>query len=197
MGGEAANQMVMEVKRQFDENPGLLTGEKGAKADHQKCIQISTDASLREMIWPAVLVMSTPLLCGFLFGSAAVAGLLAGAIVSAVQMAISQSNTGGAWDNAKKFVEKGEIKVNYGKPDAAKMYADEVDKEGKKKNLHGKGSDCHKAAVVGDTVGDPLKDTSGPALNIVMKLMAILSLVFADSFKSINDGHGAFKIVSS
>merc|ERR1711988_1394301 len=79
-------------------------------------IKISTDASLREMIWPAVLVMSTPLLCGFLFGSAAVAGLLAGAIVSAVQMAISQSNTGGAWDNAKKFVEKGEIKVNYGKP---------------------------------------------------------------------------------
>merc|ERR1711988_1378053 len=157
----------------------------------------SVGLAANEMIWPAVLVMSTPLLCGFLFGSAAVAGLLAGAIVSAVQMAISQSNTGGAWDNAKKFVEKGEIKVNYGKPDAAKMYADEVDKEGKKKNLHGKGSDCHKAAVVGDTVGDPLKDTFGPALNIVMKLMAILSLVFADSFKSINDGRGAFKIESS
>merc|ERR1712232_181943 len=138
---------VMEVKRQFDENPGLLTGEKGAKADHQKCIAISTAASLREMIWPGVLVMSTPLLFGAFLGSAAVAGLLSGAIVSAVQMAISQSNTGGAWDNAKKFVEKGEIKVNYGKPDAAKMYVDEVDKEGKKKNLHGKGSDCHKAAV--------------------------------------------------
>merc|ERR1711988_715904 len=200
--GLAANEMVVEVARQFREIPGLLAGDRDkdgnliGKPDHARCIKISTDASLREMIWPAVLVMSTPLLCGFLFGSAAVAGLLAGAIVSAVQMAISQSNTGGAWDNAKKFVEKGEIKVNYGKPDAAKMYADEVDKEGKKKNLHGKGSDCHKAAVVGDTVGDPLKDTSGPALNIVMKLMAILSLVFADSFKSINDGHGAFKIVS-
>merc|ERR1712167_523099 len=195
--GEAANEMVMEVKRQFDENPGLLTGEKGAKADHQKCIAISTAASLREMIWPGVLVMSTPLLFGAFLGSAAVAGLLSGAIVSSVQMAISQSNTGGAWDNAKKFVEKGEIKVNYGKPDAAKMYADELDKEGKKKNLHGKGSDCHKAAVVGDTVGDPLKDTSGPALNIVMKLMAILSLVFANFFVSINNGRGLFNVPTS
>lgn len=175
--GEAANQMVMEVKRQFDENPGLLTGEKGAKADHQKCIQISTDASLKEMIAPGILVMSTPILVGALFGSAAVAGLLAGAIVSAVQMAISQSNTGGAWDNAKKYVEKGKI----------------VDAKGQ---VHGKKTDCHKAAVVGDTVGDPLKDTSGPALNIVMKLMAILSLVFADFFKSINNGNGAFNISS-
>jgi inorganic pyrophosphatase len=197
--GLAANEMVVEVARQFREIPGLLKGERDAngnlpKPDHAKCIKISTDASLREMIWPAVLVMTTPLACGFLFGSAAVAGLLAGAIVSAVQMAISQSNTGGAWDNAKKFVEKGEIKENYGKPDASKVYLDDLDKEGKKKNKHGKGSDCHKAAVVGDTVGDPLKDTSGPALNIVMKLMAILSLVFADSFKSINEGHGAFKI---
>merc|ERR1711998_473492 len=144
--GEAANDMVMEVKRQFDENPGLLTGEKGAKADHQKCIQISTDASLKEMIAPGILVMSTPILVGALFGSAAVAGLLAGAIVSAVQMAISQSNTGGAWDNAKKYVEKGEV------------YIDGVQQK--------KGSEVHKAAVVGDTVGDPLKDTSGPALNI-------------------------------
>merc|ERR1711998_290068 len=175
--GEAANQMVMEVKRQFDENPGLLTGEKGAKADHQKCIQISTDASLKERIAPGILVMSTPILVGALFGSAAVAGLLAGAIVSAVQMAISQSNTGGAWDNAKKYVEKGKI----------------VDAKGQ---VHGKKTDCHKAAVVGDTVGDPLKDTSGPALNIVMKLMAILSLVFADFFKSINNGNGAFNISS-
>merc|ERR1711998_163466 len=200
--GLAANEVVVEVARQFREIPGLLKGDRDEHGklptpDHARCIKISTDASLREMIWPAVLVMSTPLLCGFLFGSAAVAGLLAGAIVSAVQMAISQSNTGGAWDNAKKFVEKGEIKENYGKPDSAKVYLDDLDKEGKKKNKHGKGSDCHKAAVVGDTVGDPLKDTSGPALNIVMKLMAILSLVFADSFKSINDGHGAFKIVSS
>merc|ERR1711918_10198 len=181
--GLAANEMVVEVARQFREIPGLLKGDRDEHGklptpDHARCIKISTDASLREMIWPAVLVMSTPLLCGFLFGSAAVAGLLAGAIVSAVQMAISQSNTGGAWDNAKKYVEKGRI----------------VDAKGQ---VHGKKTDCHKAAVVGDTVGDPLKDTSGPALNIVMKLMAILSLVFADSFKSINDGHGAFKIVSS
>merc|ERR1719265_2068914 len=154
--GEAANEMVMEVKRQFDENPGLLTGEKGAKANHQKCIAISTAASLREMIWPGVLVMSTPLLFGAFLGSAAVAGLLSGAIVSSVQMAISQSNTGGAWDNAKKYVEKGCVTDDKG-------------------NVQGKRTDVHKAAVVGDTVGDPLKDTSGPALNIVMKLMAILS----------------------
>jgi len=173
--GEAANEMVMEVKRQFDENPGLLTGEKGAKADHQKCIAISTAASLREMIWPGVLVMSTPLLFGAFLGSAAVAGLLSGAIVSSVQMAISQSNTGGAWDNAKKYVEKGCVTDDKG-------------------NVQGKRTDVHKAAVVGDTVGDPLKDTSGPALNIVMKLMAILSLVFADFFYSINKGKGLFKL---
>merc|ERR1719440_1066055 len=162
--GLAANEMVVEVARQFREIPGLLQGEPGVEPDCQKCIDISTKASLREMVLPAVLVMSTPLLCGFLFGTSAVAGLLAGAIVSSVQMAISQSNTGGAWDNAKKFVEKGEIKENYGKPDSAKGYLDDLDKEGKKKNKHGKGSDCHKAAVVGDPVGDPLKDTSGPAL---------------------------------
>merc|ERR1712072_246046 len=173
--GEAANEMVMEVKRQFDENPGLLTGEKGAKADHQKCIAISTAASLREMIWPGVLVMSTPLLFGAFLGSAAVAGLLSGAIVSSVQMAISQSNTGGAWDNAKKYVEKGCVTDDKG-------------------NVQGKRTDVHKAAVVGDTVGDPLKDTSGPALNIVMKLMAILSLVFVDFFFSINKGKGLFKL---
>merc|ERR1711903_100689 len=137
--GEAANEMVMEVKRQFDENPGLLTGEKGAKADHQKCIAISTAASLREMIWPGVLVMSTPLLFGAFLGSAAVAGLLAGAIVSAVQMAISQSNTGGAWDNAKKFVEKGEILQDYGQPNARKeMITITKDGQEVQKNKHGK-----------------------------------------------------------
>merc|ERR1719375_624956 len=136
------------------------------------------------MIWPGVLVMSTPLITGIFFGTPAVAGLLAGAIVSSVQMAISQSNTGGAWDNAKKFVEKGQIKEDYGKPTAQIVKLDDG------KNKHGKGSECHKAAVVGDTVGDPLKDTSGPALNIVMKLMAILSLVFADFFSSVNGGKG-------
>mmetsp|Transcript_29507 Transcript_29507/g.36446 ORF Transcript_29507/g.36446 Transcript_29507/m.36446 type:complete len:126 (-) Transcript_29507:138-515(-) len=108
------------------------------------------------MIAPGALVMLSPIFTGYLFGVYALSGLLAGSLVSAVQMAISSSNTGGAWDNAKKYVEQG----NYG----------------------GKGSECHKAAVVGDTVGDPLKDTSGPALNILMKLMAIISLVFSTSF---------------
>jgi inorganic pyrophosphatase len=200
--GLAANEMVVEVARQFRDIPGLLKGEinpqtgKKAEPDCQKCIDISTKASLREMVLPAVLVMTTPLLCGFLFGSAAVAGLLAGAIVSSVQMAISQSNTGGAWDNAKKYVEKGRIVQGYGTPGARiEEYPANHEKAGQ--NMHGKGSECHKAAVVGDTVGDPLKDTSGPALNIVMKLMAILSLVFADSFRSVNHGRGAFNIYSS
>lgn len=169
--GLAANEMVKEVKRQFDTIPGLLTGEPGhAPPDHARCIEISTNASLREMVAPGILVMSSPLITGVFFGNAAVAGLLAGAITSSVQMAISASNTGGAWDNAKKYVEKGCV------------YVDGVQQP--------KGSEIHKAAVVGDTVGDPLKDTSGPALNIVMKLMAILSLVFADFFKSVKGGKG-------
>jgi len=113
------------------------------------------------MIAPGALVILSPILTGYLFGVHALSGLLAGSLVSAVQMAISSSNTGGAWDNAKKYIESYE-KEKYG----------------------GKGSDCHKAAVVGDTVGDPLKDTSGPALNILMKLMAIISLVFSISFRS-------------
>jgi len=160
--GLAAEEMVHEVRRQFKEDfdaraPGeefgpIMKGEK--PPDYKRCVQISTRASLREMIMPAALVILTPLLVGWLFGRNALAGLLAGSLVSGVQLAISMSNTGGGWDNAKKYIEKG--------------------------NLGGKGSECHKAAVIGDTVGDPLKDTSGPALNIVMKLMAILSLVFAD-----------------
>mmetsp|Transcript_3482 Transcript_3482/g.13920 ORF Transcript_3482/g.13920 Transcript_3482/m.13920 type:complete len:764 (+) Transcript_3482:128-2419(+) len=173
--GQAANEMVKEVARQFREIPGLLEGTPGhAPPDHAKCIAISTDASLREMIAPAVLVMTTPLLFGIFLGVDAVAGLLAGAISSSIQMAISASNTGGAWDNAKKYVEKGAVVING--------------------VVQRKGSELHKAAVVGDTVGDPLKDTSGPALNIVMKLMAILSLVFADFFRSINDGAGLFDL---
>jgi H(+)-translocating pyrophosphatase len=169
--GTAAMDMVKEVKRQFDSIPGLLEGTPGhGPPDHERCIKISTDASLREMVAPAMLVMTTPIITGIVFGAAAVGGLLAGAISSAVQMAISASNTGGAWDNAKKYVEKGCVSV------------DGV--------VQGKGSELHKAAVAGDTVGDPLKDTSGPALNIVMKLMAILSLVFADFFLSINEGRG-------
>ena len=173
--GQAANEMVREVARQFREIPGLLEGTPGhGPPDHARCIAISTDASLREMVAPAVLVMSTPLLFGIFLGVDAVAGLLAGAISSSIQMAISASNTGGAWDNAKKYVEKGALII------------DGV--------VQRKGSEIHKAAVVGDTVGDPLKDTSGPALNIVMKLMAILALVFADFFISINDGKGLFDL---
>mmetsp|Transcript_9526 Transcript_9526/g.12368 ORF Transcript_9526/g.12368 Transcript_9526/m.12368 type:complete len:771 (-) Transcript_9526:124-2436(-) len=169
--GIAAAEMVKEVAHQFDTIPGLLAGTAGhAPPDHASCIKISTEASLREMVAPAILVMSTPIISGILFGTTAVCGLLAGAISSSVQMAISASNTGGAWDNAKKWVEKGQL------------FIDGVQQP--------KGSECHKAAVVGDTVGDPLKDTSGPALNIVMKLMAILSLVFADFFVSINHGKG-------
>merc|ERR1711988_1585211 len=116
--------------------------------------------------------MLSPIICGSFFGTDAVCGLLAGGLCSGVQMAISSSNAGGAWDNAKKYVEK------------ATSDSD----------LKGKGSDVHKAAVVGDTVGDPLKDTSGPALNILMKLMAVLSLVFAEYFSAINEGRGVFNI---
>ena len=126
------------------------------------------------MVAPGALVLLAPLVTGTLFGVAAVYGLLTGSLLSSVQLAISMSNTGGAWDNCKKYVESG------------------VDP-----SLGGKGSDVHKAAVVGDTVGDPLKDTSGPALNIVMKLMAIISLVFANYFYGLNEGHGLFRMPSN
>jgi len=150
--GKAALAMVVEVRRQFNEIPGLLAGEN--KPQYDRCIEISTDASLREMVPPGILVMFTPIVVGFLFGTRALAGVLSGTLVSGVQMAISASNTGGAWDNAKKYYEK----------------------------LGAKGTPEHKAAVVGDTVGDPLKDTSGPSLNILIKLTAIISLVFAPAF---------------
>jgi len=155
--GRAALVMVKEVRGQFERDPTIIRGE--GKPDYESCIRISTEASLREMGPPGALVMLSPLVCGFLFGIEALAGMLAGALVSGVQMAISCSNTGGAWDNAKKYIEKG----SFGKD-------------------NGKGSEMHKAAVIGDTVGDPLKDTSGPSLNILIKLMAIISLVFAKSF---------------
>jgi inorganic pyrophosphatase len=171
--GTAAMEMVKEVARQFDTIPGLLEGRPGAIPDHDKCIKISTESSLREMILPGLLVMVSPILTGVFFGVSAVCGLLAGGMSSGVQLAISMSNTGGAWDNAKKYVEQGKVFVN-----------------GEKQ---AKGSEVHKAAVTGDTVGDPLKDTSGPALNILMKLMAIISLVFAQFFMSINGGAGVFK----
>merc|ERR1712178_190485 len=143
--GYAAQDMVEECRRQFRD---IL--DKGAKPDYQRCIVISTNASLKEMIAPGLLVMLSPLIAGLLFGKNCTAGLLTGALVSGVQMAISMSNTGGAWDNAKKYIEA----------------------------TGTKGSEAHKNAVTGDTVGDPLKDTSGPAINIVMKLSAIITLVF-------------------
>lgn len=174
--GTAAMEMVQEVERQFRECPELLNEGTTLRPDYTRCVDISTKAALREMVPPAALVMLSPLIAGTFFGKYAVAGVLTGGLVSGVQLAVSMSNTGGAWDNAKKYIEKQS-------PDS---------------ELQGKGSDIHKAAVVGDTVGDPLKDTSGPSLNILMKLMAIISLVFAPYFLAINDGNGVFyKITES
>jgi H+-translocating diphosphatase len=170
--GVAAMEMVLEVQRQFDEKPSLLDENANERPDYDACIGISTKASLKEMVPPAILVIFTPLITGLFFGVNAVSGLLVGSLVASVQLAISMSNSGGAWDNAKKYIEKQS-------PDS---------------ELKGKGSDIHKAAVVGDTVGDPFKDTSGPALNIVMKLMAVLSLVFADTFYAINNGSGILNL---
>lgn len=155
--GQAALAMVQEVRRQFHEKPGIMTYQD--KPDYAKCVSISTDASLREMILPGLLVILTPIIVGFLFGKEALAGVLTGALVSGVQLAISAANSGGAWDNAKKYIEAGHLVID-----------GEVRK---------KGSPEHTAAVIGDTVGDPMKDTSGPSLNILIKLMAIISLVFA------------------
>ena len=152
--GKAAFDMIEEVRRQFRTIPGIMDGK--AEPDYEKCVGISTTAALREMIPPGILIMGTPLLVGFLFGVPAVAGILAGSLVSGGVLAISSANSGGAWDNAKKYIEKG--------------------------NFGGKGTETHKAAVVGDTVGDPFKDTSGPSLNILIKLSAILSLVFVPFF---------------
>ena len=175
--GEAAGAMVEEVKGQFAADHRLMAGTAPPAviaAGRDRCIAISTNASLREMVAPSALVMLAPLFAGTFFGVYAVFGLLTGGLVSGVQLAISMSNTGGAWDNAKKLIEQ-------------KLSDDPELKKGK-------GTDVHKAAVVGDTVGDPLKDTSGPALNIRMNLMAILSLVFADYFWSINEGRGLFNV---
>jgi len=151
--GKAAFKMVNEIRRQFREIPGLLQGKEGVKPDVAKCIDISTKAALTEMILPGVIAVAAPVVVGFILGPAALGGMLAGATVAGVLLAILMANAGGAWDNAKKYIEKG--------------------------NLGGKGSDAHKAAVVGDTVGDPFKDTSGPAMNILIKLMSIVALIIA------------------
>ena len=152
--GKAALDMVIEVRRQFKTIPGLMEGK--ADPDYKTCVNISTKAALREMIAPGLMVILTPILVGYLLGWQALAGVLAGALSAGVVLAISSANSGGAWDNAKKYIEKGALG------------------EG-----HLKKSETHKGAVVGDTVGDPFKDTSGPSINILIKLMAIISLVFA------------------
>ncbi len=154
---KAAYSMIEEVRRQFREDPGILAGT--SRPDYKTCVGISTQAALREMLLPGILAAAAPVAIGLLLGAEALGGMLAGALVTGVLMAIFMSNSGGAWDNAKKYIEEG----NYG----------------------GKGSEAHHAAVVGDTVGDPFKDTSGPSLNILIKLMTVVSLVFAPLFNAI------------
>jgi len=149
--GDAAFEMIKEIRRQFREIPGLLEGT--AKPDTERCVDIATTAALKKMILPGVLAVSAPPVIGFLLGAKALGGMLGGALLAGVLMALMMANAGGAWDNAKKYVEKG--------------------------NLGGKGSDVHKACVVGDTVGDPFKDTSGPSMNILINVLAIVSLVIA------------------
>merc|ERR1712166_364880 len=167
--GQAAFAMVVEVERQFTADPTLMDPNSASKPDYKKCIQISTDASLREMILPGLLVILSPIFTGIFFGVEGVCGLLVGGLTSGVQLAISQSNAGGAWDNAKKYVEQGNVLLDAG--------THQVD--GKDVLLEGVTEvTVQENGVDGDTVGDPLKDTSGPALNILMKLMAIISLVF-------------------
>jgi K(+)-stimulated pyrophosphate-energized sodium pump len=153
--GRAANAMIHEVRRQFREIPGLKEGRPGVQADYAKCVDISTAAALREMVAPGALAIASPLVIGFV-SLQALGGFLVGALVSGALLAIFMANAGGAWDNAKKYVEAG--------------------------NLGGKGSDAHHAAVVGDTVGDPLKDTSGPSMDILIKVMSIVSLIAVPAF---------------
>jgi K(+)-stimulated pyrophosphate-energized sodium pump len=155
--GRAAGQMVEEIRRQFREIPGLLEGKPGAEPDPARCVDISTRAALKEMMLPGIVAIAAPVIVGFvpLLGAEALGGLLAGATVSGVLLALMMANAGGAWDNAKKAIEQGDVPGE------------------------SKGGEAHKAAVVGDTVGDPFKDTSGPSMNILIKLMSIVSLVIA------------------
>ena len=154
---KAAYKMIEEVRRQFREKPGIMKGTE--KPDYKSCVSISTTAALHEMLLPGAMAVVVPILVGIVLGVEALGGLQAGALVTGVLMAIFMANSGGAWDNAKKYIEEG----NHG----------------------GKGSEAHKAAVVGDTVGDPFKDTSGPSINILIKLMTVVSLVFAPLFMAI------------
>ena len=153
--GRAAEDMITEIRRQFKEIEGLLEGREGVEPDSATCVEISTKAALREMVMPGVVAVASPVVIGYFLGSAALGGTLAGATASGVLMALFMANAGGAWDNAKKAIEQGHI-------------------EGA-----AKGDEAHSASVVGDTIGDPFKDTSGPSLNILIKLMSIVSLVIA------------------
>ncbi len=148
--GRSANEMIEEVRRQFQTIPGLMEGK--TEPDSARCVAISTKSALRQMVLPGLLAVLAPILAGYLLGVAGLAGLLGGALATAVLLALMMANAGGAWDNAKKFIEEG--------------------------NLGGKGSETHKAAVIGDTVGDPFKDTAGPSLNILIKLMSVVSIIF-------------------
>ena len=149
--GRAANQMVNEVRRQFRENLGIMQGT--SEPDYARCVSISTKAAQKEMLFPSLLAVIAPVLTGILLGVSGVLGLLGGSLASGFVLAVFMANSGGAWDNAKKYIEQG--------------------------NFGGKGSDAHKAAVIGDTVGDPFKDTSGPSLNILIKLMSMVAIVMA------------------
>jgi K(+)-stimulated pyrophosphate-energized sodium pump len=149
--GRAAQKIVVEVRRQFKEIKGLIDGK--AEADYETCVDICTKSSLKEMIFPAALGILAPIIVGLVLGCNGVVGMLAGALISGFALAVMMANSGGAWDNAKKYIEAG--------------------------NFGGKGSENHKAAVVGDTVGDPFKDTSGPSVNILIKLLSMVSIVFA------------------
>ena len=151
--GKAAADMVSEIRRQFKEIPGLLQGT--GKPDTARCVEISTNAALREMVLPVLVTVISPVIVGFAIGPAALGGMLAGSLLTGVVLALLMSNSGGAWDNAKKFIETGAV-------------------EGEKK-----GGQTHAAAVIGDTVGDPFKDTTGPAMNILVKLISIVALIMA------------------
>jgi K(+)-stimulated pyrophosphate-energized sodium pump len=172
--GRAAMAMVKEVRRQFKEIPGIMEGK--AKPEYEKCVAISTQASIREMVAPGALALLSPIIIGFAFGPEALGGLLAGITVSGVLMGIFQNNAGGAWDNAKKSFEKG------------------VEIDGK---IEYKGSDAHKASVTGDTVGDPFKDTSGPSMNILIKLTSIVALIIAPHLNAGNPHSGQAQKASS
>ena len=162
--GKAAGDMVVEIRRQFKEIDGLLEGKEGVKPDSKKCVDISTQAALREMIGPGVVAIAAPVVIGFVLGTSALGGMLAGSLVTGVLLALFMANAGGAWDNAKKAIEQDHI-------------------EGAKK-----GDDAHDAAVIGDTIGDPFKDTSGPSLNILIKLMSIVAVVLAGTGKLSDTG---------